>query len=199
MKWTSHTTRAIKVARLRIAAMILFMLAGLGFIIWPYVTDYRYASAQKALAAEALAEGVSGDTQAGGEPMPDTAMAHILIPDIDLDAYVLEGTEPAQLDRGPGHYEETPLPGEHGNVCIAGHRTMYGRPFNRLDELEPGDEIVLVTETARHVYRVEGTSVVDPRDVSVAAPTDDYRLTLTTCHPERSARERLVVTALLDD
>ncbi len=197
MKWTTHTAQAIKVARLKVAAVILLVATGIGMLAWPHITDFRYISAQRALAAaaEALPTNGSGDT--AGEPMPDGAVARIEIPAVGLDAYVLEGTEPSQLDRAPGHYPETPLPGESGNACIAGHRTMHGKPFNRLDELEPGDEIVCVTPAGRFTYRVEGTRIVDPTEVSVAGSTDDDRLTLTTCHPKRSARQRLVVTALL--
>ncbi len=99
---------------------------------------------------------------------------------------------------GPGHYPETPLPGEPGNAAIAGHRTTYGAPFFSLDELGPGDEIVATTYNGRFVFRVIDTTVVAPSEVGVLASTDDTRLTLTTCNPKFSARERLVVSALLE-
>jgi sortase A len=74
---------------------------------------------------------------------------------------------------------------------------MYGHVFHDLDQLEPGDQIVTYTETGRAVYRVVEVGVVDPTDVEVVAPTKDTRLTLTTCHPIGSARQRLVVVAEL--
>jgi sortase A len=72
---------------------------------------------------------------------------------------------------------------------------MHGHVFRRLDELKPGDEIVTVTDAGRSVYRVVGVRVVDKSDWSVVDPFDGYRLTLTTCHPVGSAKQRLVVSA----
>ena len=101
--------------------------------------------------------------------------------------------------RGPGHYPHTPLPGQPGNAAIAGHRTTYGAPFYDLDDLEPGDEILVRTLQGEFTYEVTSTEVVSPDQTQVLAPTDDDRLTLTTCEPRFSARRRLIVTALLLD
>jgi sortase A len=136
-------------------------------------------------------------TETGGEAMPEGAVARLEIPAIEVDAYVVEGTDPAALNQGPGHYPDTPMPGEQGNCGIAAHRTMYGHVFNRLNELAPGDEIVTHTESRSATYRVVETLIVDPSQVDVVAPTDDTRLTLTTCHPIGSAAQRLVVVAEL--
>ena len=119
----------------------------------------------------------------------------ILIHFIGLETYVVEGTDKPALAKGPGHYPDTPLPGEAGNCAIAGHRTMYGHPFRDLDLLEPGDEILTSTADCTAVYRVVRVVVVYPGQTEVVAQTDDDRLTLTACHPKGSASRRLVVMA----
>jgi sortase A len=115
-----------------------------------------------------------------------------------VDEIVVSGVGVGELRNGPGHYPQTPLPGELGNAALAGHRTTYGAPFYDIDSLIPGDEIIATTYAGRFVYRVTGATVVEPSDVSVLAAVPDYRLTLTTCHPKYTARKRLVVTAELD-
>jgi sortase A len=177
-------------------AGILLVAAGLASALYPQLTEWRYAFEQQAFAAQTASATVSPEAvAAGGQSMPKGAVARLSIAKISLDAFVVEGTDPAQLDKGPGHYADTPLPGEKGNVGIAGHRTMHGHVFRRLDELKPGDEIVAVTGSARSVYRVVSVRVVNKSDWSVVDPFDGYRLTLTTCHPVGSAKQRLVVTA----
>lgn len=170
----------------------LIVAAGLLVALYPQATELRYAFEQKAFAAEA---GSREETACAGEPMPEGAVAHLVVSRIGIDAYVVEGTERSDLDVGPGHYPGTPLPGEAGNCGIAGHRTMHGHVFRRLDELQAGDEIQVATATTRSVYRVTGVRVVDRGDWSVVDPSEGSRLTLTTCHPVGSARQRLVVTA----
>ena len=125
------------------------------------------------------------------------AVAIIRIPRIGAEHAVVQGVSLADLRKGPGHYPETPLPGEVGNAAVAGHRTTYGAPFNRLDELSPGDDIEVTTARGAFTYKVQGTSVVRPNQVEVLAPTPDARLTLTTCNPKYSAKQRLVVVASL--
>ena len=102
------------------------------------------------------------------------------------------------LRKGPGHYPDSPMPGQLGNAAIAGHRTTYGAPFNRIDELAPGDEITIVTVSGTFHYSVTGQLIVTPKQTEVLDPTPDATLTLTTCNPKYSARERLVVKARLD-
>ena len=128
-------------------------------------------------------------------------MARIEIPSIELDAKVVSGVQPEDLKQGPGHYPDTPMPGQFGNSAIAGHRTTYGQPFYRLDEVAPGDEIVLTTVQGRFVYRATGSEIVDADRSDVVATTDPTiaRLTLTTCHPRYSATRRLIVSAELDE
>jgi sortase A len=127
-----------------------------------------------------------------GEPV-----AVIQIPKIGLNQVVVEGTGEDDLSKGPGHYTGTPLPGEEGNVGIAGHRTTWGRPFYNLDALVAGDKIVLATGRGTFVYRVTSSLVVQPSDVGVLKPTPTPTLTLTTCNPRFSASQRLVVHAAL--
>jgi sortase A len=145
------------------------------------------------------------ETPQTGEPI-----AFIEIDKIGLDHVVVSGTDRKSLQKGPGHYPATPLPGQFGNSSIAGHRTTYGSPFARLDELEVGDKIILRTVRGPFTYEVsERPFVVSPSDVSVVAPTPDPSdptgqtllptLTLTTCHPKYSAAQRLIVKAKLVD
>ena len=131
-------------------------------------------------------------------PTEGDAVARIVIPKIDVDKVVVEGVGVPDLKKGPGHYPGSPLPGQPGNAAIAGHRTTYGAPFSRLDELLPGDVIDVATRQGRFRYRVHETKVVKPSQTEVLDPTTDARLTLTTCHPRFSAAERMIVVALLE-
>ncbi|MCL5292187.1 MAG: sortase [Actinobacteria bacterium] len=127
-------------------------------------------------------------------PFPNT---RIIIPKIELDQVVLEGTDTEVLKNGPGHYPETVNPGGKGNVGIAGHRVTYTRPFNRLDELAPGDPIIIETIDATYEYKVAYSETRAPSDVTNLKPTGDFRLTLTTCTPKYSAQARLNIIARL--
>jgi sortase A len=138
-------------------------------------------------------------------PPPDgEAAARIVIPSIGVDKIVVQNVRVADLKKGPGHYPGTPMPGQEGNVAIAGHRTTYGAPFNRIDELRPGDEIEVTTLQGTFRYAVideegdgNGNRIVTPTQVDVLDDKGDDRLTLTSCHPKYSARRRIVVAATL--
>lgn len=131
-------------------------------------------------------------------PVPEgEPTAHLLIPKIGVDKIVVEGVSLPDLKKGPGHYPDTPLPGQEGNAAIAGHRTTYGAPFNRLDELAPGDEITIETVQGTFTYLVKEQLIVSPTQVEVLEDRGDNRLTLTACHPKFSARQRIVVVAEL--
>jgi sortase A len=131
-------------------------------------------------------------------PVPEgEATARIEIPAIGVNKIVVEGVDLADLKKGPGHYPETPLPGQEGNAAIAGHRTTYGAPFNRIDELKPGDEITVTTVQGEFTYDVAETLIVSPDQVEVLEDKGDNRLTLSACHPKYSARQRIVVVAML--
>jgi sortase A len=153
------------------------------------------------------------------------AFAVIYIPRLGADNHrvILEGTAEKELSQGPGHYVGTAMPGEQGNLAIAGHRVGKGSPFLDLDTLRPGDPIVVETKDDWYVYRVlgnratggftgdrsgiPGQEVVSPSDMDVISPTPDAApsappsgayLTLTTCHPKFSARKRLIIHARLE-
>ena len=109
----------------------------------------------------------------------------------------VEGANPAQLEKGPGHYAGTALPGERGTVGVAGHRTTYLAPFRHIDALRKGDSIVVQMPYGRFRYEVEGSIVVLPSNTRSLRPVKHDRLVLTTCTPLFSAAKRLVVTARL--
>lgn len=128
--------------------------------------------------------------------VPGKAVAIIVIPKIDLDMVVVEGTDTESLKKGPGHYTQTAYPWEdHGRVGIAGHRTTYLHPFWSLDELEEGDRITLQTEYGIYNYRVTRQLIIQPSEGWVLDPTRRPTLVLTTCNPRFSASQRLVVFA----
>lgn len=129
---------------------------------------------------------------------PGGAFGRLVIGRIGLDVAVVKGSAREHLKLGPGWIEYTDLPGRRGNVGIAGHRTTYGAPFRRLDELVTGDEIVLYSPYRAYRYVVSGSQRVTPDRVDVMDSTDDPRLTLSACDPPYSARFRLIVTARLD-
>ena len=121
----------------------------------------------------------------------------------DKPPVVVEGVGVEDLKKGPGHIPGTALPGEIGNVVLSGHRTTYGAPFNRFDELQPGDAVVLETRDMWFTYEVTGSDIVAPTAVEVTLPvpgdptaTPTKRLlTMTTCNPKYSARQRLIISA----
>jgi sortase A len=120
------------------------------------------------------------------------------VPRIGLEVVVFSGVAPETLKKGPGYMPGTVLPGQPGNAVISGHRTTYGRPFFDVDQLQPGDRIEIETAIGTHVYELrEESCIVAPTDVWVADPREGAWLTLTTCNPKFSARERLIVTAEL--
>jgi len=129
------------------------------------------------------------------QPLKGDAIARIMIPSIGLSKYVVEGTDVDSLRKGPGHYPETPLPGEPGTTAIAGHRTTYGAPFRHIDEVQRGEPIVIDMPDGRFVYRIERTKVVDDQDLSVLDKVGYKRLVLSACHPLYSAAQRIIVFA----
>ncbi len=137
--------------------------------------------------------------QRWGDPV-----GQIQIPKIGADFYIIEGVDLSLLMEGPGHFPETPFPGQPGNAALAGHRTTYLAPFNRIDELEPGDLITIRTEQGRFTYEVMaqpgtglGHYIVGPDALEILDDKGDNRLTLMACHPKYSAAERIIVEAKL--
>lgn len=179
------------------ALAVVLALAGVGLFSYPFFTDLWAWKIQKGLEADfsAMAKRYEAGQIGEGDPL-----TYIKIPALDVETIVVEGVTEESLRAGAGHYPMTPLPGEKGNVAIAGHRTTYGKPFNRMDELVPGDKIILITPVGRHVYEVMARpAVAHPNDWSIIEdyPKRGSYLTLTSCHPEGSASYRIWVRAKL--
>jgi sortase A len=125
-------------------------------------------------------------------------IGRIEIPTVGVSAIVEEGESDATLAESVGHLHGTALPGQPGNIALAAHRDTY---FRDLADIQTGDEIYFTTVSAIYKYRVSGTSIVDPSDVSVLAPSSESRLTLITCYPFHfvgPAPKRFVVVASLE-
>jgi sortase A len=120
-------------------------------------------------------------------------MGRIAIPKIGVDAVMFEGIRLSTLDYGPGHWPGSALPGEIGNVVVAGHRTSKHKVFRHLDQLVAGDQIVFTDANGEHVYAVTGVEIVGPDAIWIVDPTDTPTVTLFACHPPGSTRERIVV------
>jgi sortase A len=122
----------------------------------------------------------------------------IEIPKIGLSMLFVEGTDVPDLQKGPGHYPDTPMPGTIGNAAIAGHRTTYLHPFYRINELNPGDKIIITyPDHSKFTYEMYQQLIVKPTEVSVVDNTPDPQLTLTSCNPRYSAAQRIVIKAKL--
>jgi sortase A len=159
------------------------------FLQDPDVADLAASRAATARRAERLADLYEKRLEEG------KPFGRIEIPSIDADYVVVEGTEEADLERGPGHYPDTALPGQRRTVAIAGHRTTYGAPFNQIDKIEIGDTIVLEMPYGTFTYDVTATRIVDPDQVGIVRDVGHDRLVLTSCHPLYSAAQRYAVFA----
>ncbi|MDT0277308.1 class E sortase [Blastococcus goldschmidtiae] len=218
-------TAARGVGELLVTAGMVLLL----FVVYEvYVTDLLTAQRQDEL-SEDLREQWASESPAARRALTQVeigdAFGVLRIPRLgeDYTRVVLEGTEEEQLSQGPGHYVDSAMPGEEGNLALAGHRVGKGSPFLELDTMRPGDPIVVETADSWFVYRVlgdpatgdvdadpsgiPGMHVVSPAAVEVVSPTPNAAagaapsgayLTLTTCHPRYSARQRLIIHARLD-
>lgn len=177
---------------------VLLLLGAVGLLGYPFSTnlyqDYRQGQLRNQLATPTLKQEYLTHQVSVGD-----SLTRIRIPAIGVDVVVVEGTSESALRAGAGHYPQTPLPCDAGNVAIAGHRTTYGKPFNQVDRLHPGDKIFLDTPAGSCTYEVaKDPFVVFPTDFSVVAPPPDPSarwLTLTSCHPKGSADRRIVIRA----
>jgi sortase A len=125
------------------------------------------------------------------------AVGRISIPKIDASYDVVQGTDASSLEKGPGHYPATALPGVGQTVAIAGHRTTYLAPFRHIDELKPGDRIMLTMPYARFTYVVQYHRIVMPTALWVTKDVGYDRLVLSACNPLYSAAQRIIVFAKL--
>jgi sortase A len=134
-----------------------------------------------------------------GQVPAGAAIGRIMIHKIDVSYDVIQGTDTASLERGPGHYPSTPFPGLGETVAIAGHRTTYLAPFRNINELAPGDRIVLEMPYARFTYVVQFHRIVTPTSWWITRNRGYDRLVLSACNPLYSAAQRIVVFARLAD
>lgn len=191
----------------------LVLLLFCAYLLWG---TGAYTDREQPLLEQELAREQSGGEQQGDDGRPKRlkkiklghAVALLRMPRLgnDYKYAVIEGVSVEDLRKGPGHYPGTALPGQKGNFVVSGHRTTYGAPFNQIDELKRGDEIVVDAREARYTYRVTYHEVVLPTDLDVIAPVPGKPqrkpskafITLTTCHPEYSAAQRYIVHGVLD-
>jgi sortase A len=124
---------------------------------------------------------------------PYVELGTIEIPALSLAMPMLEGISLTTLDRGPGHWPGTAIPGHLGNVVVAGHRTSHGKVFRHIDQLVPGDEVIFTTPEGRFVYAVTETTVVTPDAMYIIEQTEARTATLFACHPPGSTKQRIVV------
>ncbi len=188
--------RAKPWARRGISALsVVLLLGGVALVGYPFFTNVWQARLQTKLSEQLTSPELEQAYRARAVETGDS-LTRIRIPALDVDAVVVEGITPSALRAGAGHYPQTPLPCEQGNVAIAGHRTTYGKPFGNLDRLKPGDTIELTTPIGGCVYQLtKAPYVVEPTDMSVIDNTAERTVTLTTCHPKGSAAQRLIVQA----
>ncbi len=125
------------------------------------------------------------------------AIGRIVISKIGASYDVVQGTDPASLEKGPGHYPATSLPGLGQTVAIAGHRTTYLAPFRHIDELRPGDQILLKMPYGQFTYIVQYHRIVLPTALWVTKNVGYERLVLSACNPLYSAAQRIIVFARL--
>lgn len=188
-----------KAARIALSTLSFALLLGAaGVIGYPFYTNLYQGRIQGQLDRQ-LASPELRDAYLNRSVGVGDSLTRIKIPRIGVDVVVVEGTTASALRAGAGHYPATPLPCEVGNVAIAGHRTTYGRPFHDMDQLEPGDRITLETPIGECTYEVDDDPfIVSPTQTEVVENTPEAaKLTLTTCHPKGSARQRLVLHATM--
>jgi sortase A len=202
------------------------------FVVYEvYVTNY-FADRAQAKVKSALTQQWKESTKdpllalpgQSGPTLPEgKGIAYLYIPRLgrDFGYAIVEGVTDADLEKGPGHYEGTALPGQVGNFAIAGHRVGKGEPFLNLDQLRAGDAVIVQTESKWFVYRVKGSDhgsidsvdsdgipgrqIVTPSDGAVLDPVPDQPgaspteslMTMTTCHPKFTATKRMVIHAAL--
>ena len=214
--------RAARIGSIALITAGLVVLADVGLTLaWKEPVSSLYGELQQRAAADELEEleasyPASGDVQATAHVQgarrkarilakrfrrrfdDGDAIGRIVAPTMgDLDAVVLEGTATSTLQKGPGRYPATGLPGEGRTTAIAGHRTTYLAPFRDIDSVDRGDEIRLEMPYAAFVYEVERTRIVDPSQVQIVRDVGYDRIVLTACHPLYSAAERYAVFARL--
>jgi sortase A len=205
------TRRILRLAGALLIVAAVLIVADVAWQVWG--TGWQQAQAQAHLRAridpDLITAKPAHDSTVSGSSTTTTGAAVVsppalgaplgllAVPAIGLSQVIVEGTGEAQLATGPGHYQGTAMPGQVGNMAVAGHRTTYGHPFYNLNELVAGDRITITTPSGVYTYSVTGQQIVSPSDVAILDSTGGATLTLTTCNPRYSAAQRLVVTATL--
>jgi sortase A len=128
--------------------------------------------------------------------VPIVKIGEIQIPKIGLVHPIFEGVTLTVIDKGPGHWPGSAVPGQLGNAVFAGHRVTHSHPFRRINEIVAGDEIIFKMPNGTHTYKMTGFKIVTPKDVHIVNPTPDATVTLFACHPPGSARQRYVVNGV---
>jgi sortase A len=213
--------RALRIVSIMLITAGIVVLADAGLtLVWQEPLSAAYGSIKQGQAADELKDleaqyptaadlaavaGVKGDA-AKARILADRYAPHlkeghafgrIQIDRINLDIVVVQGTDTASLEKGPGHYKNTSIPGQPGTVAIAGHRTTYLAPFRHIDEIQNGDQIRIEMPYAAFTYVVTKHEVVDPGDIQILKPVGYPQLVLTACHPPYSAAHRYAVFAKL--
>jgi sortase A len=196
--------RARRWARLTLSgASVALLVVAVGLLGYPLYTNFSQHRIQQRLTHQFASPELKQSYQARSAKVGD-ALTRITIPKINVDVVVVEGTTPSALKAGAGHYSNSPLPCEEGNVAIAGHRTTYGKPFANVDQLKKGDLVMLETPIGTCTYALsQDPFVVLPEGKlssgkSVVDNTPGQKnLTLTSCHPKGSASHRIIIRATL--
>lgn len=187
---------------------VLLLVGAVALLGYPVYTNFQHDRLQGRLGNELASSRLQQDYRNRKIGVGD-ALTRIKIPALGVDTVVVEGTTETALRAGAGHYATTALPCENGNMAIAGHRTTFGKPFANIDQLKPGDIVTLETPIGRCDYEVEKAPppfrspasfaaawVVAPNDLRVINQDPaKAELTLTTCHPKGSDKERLIIRA----
>jgi sortase A len=184
---------------------ILMMIIGVAIIISALSMRYGANKAQKVMIEDFKKNIQKADKQLGvneNVKVTDKKTSYdqkgtigiIFIPKIDVNVALSEGVDENTLKYAVGHFAGTPMPGDKGNFCVAGHRSYtYNEYFNRLDELGIGDKIIVITKAGEFEYHVYESKVVKPEEISVLDNTESAEITLVTCTPIRIATHRLIV------
>jgi sortase A len=120
-------------------------------------------------------------------------LGEISIPKLKLDDKLYEGVALSTLDHGPGHWPGSAMPGQPGNVVVAGHRVSHSKPFRNIDQLQAGDEVDFTVNGTTYTYVVTSHEIVDPTAIRIVDQTPEPTATLFACHPPGSVAERYVV------
>jgi len=185
------------VASVMMVSGVLLISDAAATLLWQEPVSAYFSQRQQVKLEKALVD--PPERVVRKEPLRGDALGKLLIPSIGVSEYVVEGTDADNLRKGPGHYPETPLPGQRGTVAVAGHRTTYGAPFRKLNDVKKGDRIVFELPYGTFVYRVDKTQIVDDSALWVTRPVGHPQLVLTACHPLYSAAQRIVAFARLVD